>query len=505
MKRILLIFCLTWNLHAFGATQRVPSRMSLGDIQLKLTAAGKKRIQARVDALTQSPKYLQSLIDLANLFLPIVERVLQEENIPPDFKYLVIQESKFIADAVSTSNAVGFWQFKDFTATEVGLQMNKHVDERMHIATATRGAARYLKSHNQRLDNWLYSMLAYQQGRGYVERNIDYKKYQGAKKMRIDDKTHWYIIHFLGYKLALEDKVGKELHPELYLHEYEEAQGKTLDELAQEFGVAKKRLKKYNKWLKRHRVPHDTTCATIIPLTHEQYAKRQAPKPQQVIGNHKLDYAKYRESATNFPVLTTRRDKKTNQELTWVNGIRGRVAQAEDGLDTLAQAGNISVKRLLAFNDMAPQDAIVPGQVYYFSAKKRKAGIHFHIARPGETWWSISQQYGIQKRQLLLKNRLRKEVELRPWRVLWLRFIRPAKIPVAYEYATEEKQAPIEEKSGLTTEVPLPTHEEQPNTESTTVTETPVPELDEEQPNITTSAPEAPIISESKDTSTPAH
>ena len=56
-----------------------------------------------------------------------------------------MQESALISDAVSVSNAVGFWQFKDFTAIEMGLRVDKEVDERMNIVAASRGAARYIK------------------------------------------------------------------------------------------------------------------------------------------------------------------------------------------------------------------------------------------------------------------------------------------------------------------------------------------------------------------------
>ncbi|MEL6606887.1 MAG: transglycosylase SLT domain-containing protein [Bacteroidota bacterium] len=434
MKRVLLTFCLIWSLKALGATPQVPSGMSLADIRLKLTATGKKRVQEMVNSLTRSEKYFQILLDRANLFVPIVARVLKEENVPSDLKYLVMQESGLIADAVSKSNAVGFWQFKDFTAAEVGLQISGHVDERMHITAATRGAAKYLKIHNEYLNNWFYSMLAYKDGRGHVERNTNYKKYKGAKRMRIDGRTHWYIIHFLAYKVVFEGKIGQERHPELCLHEYEKAHGKTLGEIAQEFGVDQAQLKEHNKWLKRHRVPHDTTCATIIPLTHEQYARRQDLKTQPILEERKIDYAKYGKQPTDFPVITTQKDKKTGRQLTIINGIPGTVAQAADSLDTLAQVGNISVRQLLDVNELDQSHEVLPGQVYYFKAKESKADTHFHIVRHGETWWSIAQQYGIKKRQLLLKNRLRQEVALQSGRVLWLRFIRPRHIPVAYKY-----------------------------------------------------------------------
>ena len=82
----------------------------------------------------------------------MIERVLKEENVPDDFKYLCIQESGLISDAVSSAKAVGFWQFKDFTAREVGLRVDNRIDERKNIVSATRGAAKYLKRNNFQFD-----------------------------------------------------------------------------------------------------------------------------------------------------------------------------------------------------------------------------------------------------------------------------------------------------------------------------------------------------------------
>ena len=61
-------------------------------------------------------KYLLLILDRVSIYFPIIEKILKEENIPDDFKYLSIQESSLISDAESSSNAVGFWQFKSETA-----------------------------------------------------------------------------------------------------------------------------------------------------------------------------------------------------------------------------------------------------------------------------------------------------------------------------------------------------------------------------------------------------
>ncbi|MFM2428782.1 MAG: hypothetical protein RL012_666 [Bacteroidota bacterium] len=433
MKRCLLLCCFAFSIQVSGTTPQVLSSTRFADIKLQLSKDAKKRIQEKVDSLTKSKKYFQTLLDRANLFLPIVERILKEENLPLDFKYLVIQESELIADAVSTAHAVGFWQFKEPAAREMGLKIDRHVDERMHIAAATRAAAKYLKQHNQEFNNWLYALLAYNEGRGGARKLIK-EHYLGAKSMKIEQQAHMYIIHFLAYKFAFEKVLGKENHPELYLHEYQEVHGKTLGEIAKEFGVDKKQVMDHNKWLKRHRVPHDTTCVAIIPMTHQRYACRVTSAKKNTLEKKYIDYAKYWEKEKNFPAITTQKYKKDNTELTLVNKIAGVVALSGDSAVSLVKAGKISLSQFLTFNDLDRNHSIIPKQVYYYAPKRSKAGAHFHIVRQGETWWSVAQKYGIKQEALLLKNRLRKSVALKPGRVLWLRFIRPASIPVAYEH-----------------------------------------------------------------------
>lgn len=431
MKHLLLTFCLAWSIQATGATPRVPAKMRLANLKLQLTKGAQKRVQEKVDSLVRHERSFQTLLDRTNLFFPIIERVFKEEGIPLDFKYIAIQESGLVSDAAGDANmSIGFWQLKWYTAAEVGLKTKGKVDERMHIVASTRGAAKYLKKNNVHLDNWLYTLLAYNRGRGYVQKKLPYKKHRGAKRMRINNQTHWYVIHFLAHKLVFENKAGKERHPKLHLYEYQKAHGKTLSDIAKKFDVEKKQLKKHNKWLKRHRVPRDTTCAAIIPMTHQQYAKSKFTKKKRSTAKQQPNYAQYQQQATTFPVITPPKGK--SKAYTKINGIVGTLAQPGDSLTSLAQAGHIALERFLVFNDIDKAHKVVPGQVYYYKAKRSKTKTRYHIVKPGETWWSIAQQYGIKKNKLLLKNRLRKEAKLKPGRVLWLRSIRPAKTPIAY-------------------------------------------------------------------------
>ncbi|MCK5207525.1 MAG: lytic transglycosylase domain-containing protein, partial [Cyclobacteriaceae bacterium] len=195
LKYILSLILFYTALSAQGSP-KVPSNYEFAGIKLTVSEGARKQIQADVDALHRSQTYLQRKVDKIDLYFPIIERVFREENLPDDFKYLTIQESALVSDAVSSSNAVGFWQFKEASAIEVGLRVDKYIDERMHITASSHAAAKYIKKNNFFFDNWVYALLAYNTGPTGAEKHID-KKYLGKKKMEITKRTHWYVKKFL--------------------------------------------------------------------------------------------------------------------------------------------------------------------------------------------------------------------------------------------------------------------------------------------------------------------
>ncbi|MFN8844722.1 MAG: lytic transglycosylase domain-containing protein, partial [Chryseotalea sp.] len=184
------------------AVPEVPHKMNFAGITLTIRDDARREIQKDVDALMQSPRHFQIKVERAKAYFPIIEKIFAEENLPNDFKYLVLQESALIGDAVSVSNAVGFWQFKDFTAREVGLRVDDVVDERMNIASATRGAARYIKKNNYQFNNWIYALQAYQMGAGGVSRAVRDVE-SGVRHMTITSQTYWYVKKFLAHKIAV--------------------------------------------------------------------------------------------------------------------------------------------------------------------------------------------------------------------------------------------------------------------------------------------------------------
>src|SRR5947209_8070310 len=90
----------------------VPATIYFAGIELNLTEPLQRKLKADLDLIMKSQKGFQTKVDRANLHFPIIEKVLREEGLPDEFKFLALQESSLVPNAVSSSNAVGYWQFK---------------------------------------------------------------------------------------------------------------------------------------------------------------------------------------------------------------------------------------------------------------------------------------------------------------------------------------------------------------------------------------------------------
>jgi len=438
LRRIVLLFfcCLASNVFA-GPT--VPSTMEFAGITLIINESARRLIQDDVDALTRNQTYFLKKVEKAAIYFPIIERAFAEENTPEDFKYLIIQESAMVPDAVSVSNAVGFWQFKDGTAREVGLRVDKYIDERMCITASTHGAAKYLKKNNFFFNNWVYALLAYNTGPGGAESFIN-KKYLGANRMEITKDTHWYIRKFLAHKIAFEDALKTYPAPDLVLFEYDEIHHKTINDLANQFDIDYQVVLDYNKWIRHGKVPDDKRYVAVIPVSSSDVVALNHFRPRSALETravatskpHPESFQQPTNAALNenseFPVIV----KKNASKDVRINGIPGFIATSDDNLITSPDKHRISRAQFLQYNDMMSSDIIKPGQVYYLRSKKTKARVHYHVTLPGETTWSISQKYGIKVQSLLMKNRMAITEQPVSGMVLWLRFIRPSNVPVEY-------------------------------------------------------------------------
>lgn len=419
---LLLLIC-----HQLMATDgpTVPSQLKFGGMVLKITRSAQHTIQKHVDALHASPRHHQIAVDRARLYFPIIERIFAEERVPDPIKYLAIQESSLISDAVSSANAVGYWQFKDFTAREMGLRVDRRIDERKNIVSASRGAAKYLKQNNFYYKNWIYAVMAYNTGRGGAKKYLDLSNF-GAKKMTINNKTHWYILKFLAHYIAFRGEV-EGVHSEGWkLAEFNQGKNRDLRSISREFDVNDSKIKEYNKWLSGGKIPTDKTYTVIIPV--------QGKIPKGLMAYSRPSYNRIKKpTSKKYPdELIPGLNKRQNLTLIQLNGLPAILAKKTDDVASLSVSVGLSEKQFRKYNELKDADELISGEFYYTKKKKRKSGVKIHVTKYNETLWDISQQYGLRVNRLAQMNRMSIIDDAEPGRVMWLARKRPKGQEVQY-------------------------------------------------------------------------
>ena len=385
---------------------QVPHKLNFAGITLTIRDDARREIQKDVDALWQSPKHFNIKAERAKTYFPIIEKIFAEERVPDDFKYLVLQESALIADAVSVSNAVGFWQFKDFTAMEMGLRVDDTIDERMNIASSSRGAAKYIKKNNYQFNNWVYALQAYQMGAGGVLRSVKDTE-SGAKHMDITSSTYWYVKKFLAHKIAFEKVVNEK--PQQPVSTWETNQQRTVEELANDLSITSEELMAYNKWIRKGSIPADRTYAVIVPLPENKLPTQTTP----------VAIAKKQETQTNA----------VDHSFITINGVPALKAQNGESMTSLAKRAGVSLPSFMTYNDLQGHEKMVPGTYYYAASKKSKAAQSQVLAREGDNLWTISQQYAVSVSKLKKYNRT-ESIQTTPGQVIWMASKMPKKSKV---------------------------------------------------------------------------
>ena len=90
-----------------------------------------------------------------------------------------------------------------------------------------------------------------------------------------------------------------------------------------------------------------------------------------------------------------------------INNTRVIFAKQGSSLLGIAQQYDISLGRLLEFNDIKGMDVLERGQLVFLQRKRKVSGNEFHIVRRGETLYDISQEEGIRLESLAEYNHLK--------------------------------------------------------------------------------------------------
>lgn len=95
-----------------------------------------------------------------------------------------------------------------------------------------------------------------------------------------------------------------------------------------------------------------------------------------------------------------------NRTIYQKNGVAYVIANKGDTYGGIALEYNLFKKELLSYNDLVKDVPIAAGTVVYLERKKSKAAKHLdiHFGESGDTYYSISQRYGVRLKSILKYN-----------------------------------------------------------------------------------------------------
>ncbi len=256
-------------------------------IPSQLTFAGEKvpikyyDVRERLDRELLVNKYWHSstfqLIKRANRYFPTIEKILKEEGVPDDFKYLAVAESG-LQNAISPAGAVGFWQFLRGAARDFNLEVNSEVDERYHLEKATRAACKYMKWNYKKFGSWAMSAAAYNFGRSNTLKQMKRQDCKNYYDLLLPEETERYVFRLIALKMILSnpEKHGFNLHkndlyPKIKTRTVEITSSvKNFATFAEKYGISYRMLKEFNPWLRENYLTNrrNKTYKIKIPEKH---------------------------------------------------------------------------------------------------------------------------------------------------------------------------------------------------------------------------------------------
>ncbi len=227
--------------------------------------------------------FFRDWLEKSNKYMPTIQGQLKAAGLPTDLAYMVMIESGFSATAVSSSQAVGPWQFIGSTGKNYGLKQTHWLDERRDLNKSTQAAVKYLTDLHAEFGSWYLVAASYNMGEGGLRRRI--KKYKTS--------DYWELVNRNALPQETQDYVPKILAammiskaPNLYgFRDLEHASplntevvlapsGVDIDLLADHLNVTRKSLRDLNAQLTAGYIPRTVPGFTIrVPAGSSLLAK----------------------------------------------------------------------------------------------------------------------------------------------------------------------------------------------------------------------------------------
>lgn len=395
-------------------------------------------------------------------YVPLMKKILKEENVPNDLVYLPLIESGFNPRAYSWAHAVGPWQFIASTGRIYGLHRSWWYDDRRDFEKSTRAAARHLRDLYEQTGDWYLALLGYNAGIGNVNKLVRRNGTRDYFKMRIrNSQMRNYVPLYLAATIIAKqpEKYGFEIEYEapIQFDVVTVERCLTIADIADACGCSERQIRDLNPSLLRKYTPPDVKKFRLrIPpgktaAFWAEYPNMESPKETSWV-RHKVRRGQTvsgiarRYGVSQYAIIDAnnlRRPYRININQTLVVPVpigeaRARtggsqrydsyeltgnsyVVRRGDTLWDLARAFKTSTRALRESNGLGRNSKIyvgqrlkIPGGGGTATASKSYSGETFaYKVKRGDTLWDLAKKYGTTVSTLRQVNGLSRYADLR--------------------------------------------------------------------------------------------
>jgi len=342
---------------------------------------------------------------------PMIRSKMKAGGLPEDMYYLALVESGFDPHAYSRAAAVGMWQFMTSTARDMGMRVDRWVDERRDPVRSTTAAVRFIRGLRDQFGSLYLAAAAYNGGPGRVSRGLaryadDLENTPGddaffvlAEKDYLRNETREYVPQLIAAALIAKEpsRYGMSIHtlPPLEYDSVRVPPSTPLAAVAKAAHASTRDITDLNPHLLRGMTPPRESYQVRVPTgAGAQFDSAFAALPSdERVATHRLETKK----------------GDTAERLARANGISVSALKAFNPSMERLKSGRLAVGQVL----LIPTPAVAAASLAVPDPSIERfpnstARLKVHTVRRGETIRAIARRYGTTPERLMRINGLRK-------------------------------------------------------------------------------------------------
>jgi len=365
-----------------------------------LQAVDSRAVQVQLDWYVRNPAYVERVFTRAQRFLPYIVEQVEARGMPTELALLPVVESAFDPFAYSHGRAAGLWQIIPGTGRRFGLKQNWWYDGRRDPVAATRAALDYLEYLHEKFDgDWLLAVAAYNSGEGNVikaqRKNDKRNRDTDFWSLSLPRETEAYVPKLLAVRALVADPeaLGLSLptiadQPYFDVVEFDSQIDLAL--AAELAGIEIGELYALNAGFNRWATDPDGPHRLQLPAeTASAFSEALAALPER----ERVKWVRYKVREGDALGNIARKHDTTVELIREVNGLKGSMIRAGSylmiptatrKLDSYSHSADVRLSRT--------------------QGTARGSEKIEHVVKPGESFWSIGQQYGVSTRSLAKWN-----------------------------------------------------------------------------------------------------